>query len=65
MSAAQLARKGAASVLIDEFPRVEGAPRLCAIGPLTKGAFWEIVAVPDIRTQAAAVAETLPGSSLE
>ena len=28
-----------------------------ALGPLTKGAYWEIVAVPDIRGQAAAVAE--------
>ncbi len=27
-----------------------------ALGPLTKGAYWEIVAVPDIRGQAAAVA---------
>ncbi|NJR79910.1 FAD/NAD(P)-binding protein [Sphingomonas corticis] len=26
--------------------------RLCAIGPMTRGAFWEIVAVPDIRRQA-------------
>jgi uncharacterized NAD(P)/FAD-binding protein YdhS len=26
--------------------------RICAIGPMTRGAFWEIVAVPDIRTQA-------------
>lgn len=25
--------------------------RLYAIGPMTRGAFWEIVAVPDIRTQ--------------
>jgi uncharacterized NAD(P)/FAD-binding protein YdhS len=30
-----------------------------ALGPLTKGAYWEIVAVPDIRGQAAAVAEAL------
>jgi uncharacterized NAD(P)/FAD-binding protein YdhS len=34
-------------------------PRLFAMGPLTRGAFWEIVAVPDIRGQAAAMAETL------
>lgn len=26
--------------------------RIFAIGPMTRGAFWEIVAVPDIRTQA-------------
>jgi uncharacterized NAD(P)/FAD-binding protein YdhS len=29
---------------------------LFALGPLTRGAFWEIVAVPDIRGQAASVA---------
>lgn len=33
--------------------------RLWAIGPMTKGAWWEIVAVPDIRHQAQALAETL------
>jgi uncharacterized NAD(P)/FAD-binding protein YdhS len=30
--------------------------RLWALGPLTKGRYWEIIAVPDIREQAAAVA---------
>ena len=30
-----------------------------ALGPLTKGEFWEIVAVPDIRGQAAAVADDI------
>ncbi len=30
-----------------------------ALGPLTKGRYWEIVAVPDIREQAAAVAEDI------
>jgi uncharacterized NAD(P)/FAD-binding protein YdhS len=34
-------------------------PRLFAIGPPTRGAFWEIVAVPEIRVQAAELAETL------
>ena len=29
------------------------------VGPLTKGAFWEIVAVPDIRGQAAGVARSI------
>lgn len=29
---------------------------LWAMGPLTKGRYWEIIAVPDIREQAAAVA---------
>ncbi|MGO1164602.1 FAD/NAD(P)-binding protein [Brucella pseudogrignonensis] len=30
-----------------------------AIGPLTKGLFWEVTAVPDIRSQAAQLAATL------
>ena len=33
--------------------------RLWALGPLTKGRYWEIIAVPDIRDQAAAVAEDI------
>jgi uncharacterized NAD(P)/FAD-binding protein YdhS len=32
---------------------------LWAMGPLTKGRYWEIIAVPDIRDQAAAVAEDI------
>lgn len=32
---------------------------LWGMGPLTKGRYWEIVAVPDIREQAAAVAEDI------
>lgn len=37
---------------VDARSRVVGpAEGLYAIGPLTKGAFWEIVAVPDIRRQ--------------
>ena len=35
------------------------AGRLWAMGPLTKGRYWEIIAVPDIREQAAAVAEDI------
>ncbi len=40
---------------------IEGTPsdRLFAIGPLTKGVWWEIVAVPDIRRQCVAVARHL------
>ncbi len=34
-------------------------PRLFALGPMTRGAFWEIVAVPDIRTQVWTVARRL------
>jgi uncharacterized NAD(P)/FAD-binding protein YdhS len=39
---------------VDEHSRA--GDRLWALGPLTKGAFWEIVAVPDIREQCASVA---------
>jgi uncharacterized NAD(P)/FAD-binding protein YdhS len=35
------------------------SPCLFAVGPLSKGAFWEIVAVPDIRHQLLGVARTL------
>lgn len=34
-------------------------PNLYALGPMTRGAFWEIVAVPDIRTQTWSVARKL------
>jgi uncharacterized NAD(P)/FAD-binding protein YdhS len=34
-------------------------PRLLALGPMTRGAFWEIVAVPDIRVQTWSVARRL------
>ena len=44
---------------VDRASRVAGAPRAWALGPLTKGRFWEIVAVPDIRGQVAAVAEDI------
>ena len=44
---------------VDERSRAAGARRLWAVGPLTKGRYWEIVAVPDIRGQAAAVAEDI------
>ena len=39
----------------------DGCPSetLYAVGPITRGAFWEIVAVPDIRHQVKAVAERL------
>jgi len=44
---------------VDERSRAAGSDRLWALGPLTKGRFWEIIAVPDIREQAAAVAEDI------
>jgi uncharacterized NAD(P)/FAD-binding protein YdhS len=42
---------------VDEHSRA--GPGLWAIGPLTKGMYWEIVAVPDIRHQAEAVASDI------
>lgn len=44
---------------VDTHSRVPGARSLWALGPMTKGRFWEIVAVPDIRGQAAAVADDI------
>jgi uncharacterized NAD(P)/FAD-binding protein YdhS len=44
---------------VDERSRVAGSKRAWAMGPLTKGRYWEIIAVPDIRYQAAAVAEDI------
>jgi uncharacterized NAD(P)/FAD-binding protein YdhS len=42
---------------IDE--RSRAGERAWALGPLTKGRYWEIIAVPDIREQAAAVADDI------
>lgn len=44
--------------------RADGAPsdRLYAVGPITSGTFWEIVAVPDIRQQVAKLAGNLLGA---
>ena len=44
---------------VDERSRVAGSKRAWAMGPLTKGRYWEIIAVPDIRGQAAAVADDI------
>jgi len=44
---------------VDERSRVTGAKNAWAMGPLTKGRYWEIIAVPDIRGQAAAVADDI------
>ncbi len=47
---------------VDRDSRVRGSgrsPALYALGPLTKGTFWEMVAVPDIRGQAAGVARAI------
>jgi uncharacterized NAD(P)/FAD-binding protein YdhS len=42
---------------VDENSRA--GERLWALGPLTKGRYWEIIAVPDIREQAAQVADDI------
>jgi len=42
---------------VDEANRA--GDRTWALGPLSKGRYWEIIAVPDIREQAAAVAEDI------
>jgi len=39
--------------------RSRAGKSLWALGPLTKGRYWEIVAVPDIREQAAQVADDI------
>lgn len=39
----------------------EPSPTLTAIGPITRGAFWESIAVPDIAVQAQAVADRIAG----
>ena len=44
---------------VDERSRIVGSDRAWAMGPLTKGRYWEIIAVPDIRGQAAAVADDI------
>jgi uncharacterized NAD(P)/FAD-binding protein YdhS len=44
---------------VDERSHAVGGERLWALGPLTKGRYWEIIAVPDIRGQAATVAEDI------
>ena len=40
-------------------------PQLFAVGPITKGSFWEIVAVPDIRNQVADLAVRLGGQLID
>ncbi|MFL6770478.1 MAG: FAD/NAD(P)-binding protein [Sphingomicrobium sp.] len=44
---------------VDARSRIVGDDRAWAIGPLSKGAFWEITAVPDIRGQVANVADDI------
>lgn len=44
---------------VDGRSRIAGASHGWAVGPLTKGKYWEITAVPDIRGQVASVAEDI------
>jgi uncharacterized NAD(P)/FAD-binding protein YdhS len=44
---------------VDERSRASGGEHIWALGPLTRGCYWEIIAVPDIREQAAAVADDI------
>jgi uncharacterized NAD(P)/FAD-binding protein YdhS len=44
---------------LDVDDHARAGERLWALGPLTKGRSWEIIAVPDIRDQAAAVADDI------
>lgn len=43
--------------------RGRGDPRLRVVGPMTRGAFWESTAVPDLRVQVAQVARDLFGAT--
>ena len=44
---------------VDGRSRVAGSEWAWALGPMTKGKFWEVTAVPDIRGQVAAVADDI------
>jgi uncharacterized NAD(P)/FAD-binding protein YdhS len=43
-------------IALDVDERNRAGDRVWALGPMTKGKYWEIIAVPDIRGQAAEVA---------
>ena len=44
---------------VDDASHAVGGELLWALGPLTKGRYWEIIAVPDIREQATLVADDI------
>ena len=56
---AEAVRPDPLGIGLDVDQRSRAGRRLWALGPLTKGRYWEIVAVPDIREQAAAVADDI------
>jgi uncharacterized NAD(P)/FAD-binding protein YdhS len=55
----QQARPDHLGIGLDVDDHARAGERLWALGPLTKGRSWEIIAVPDIRDQAAAVADDI------
>jgi uncharacterized NAD(P)/FAD-binding protein YdhS len=55
----QQARPDHLGIGLDVDDHARAGERLWALGPLTKGRSWEIIAVPDIRDQAAAVANDI------
>ena len=59
MAATPAPTSSASALKVDDRSRVAGGEHLWALGPLTKGRYWEIIAVPDIREQAAAVADDI------
>ncbi len=53
---AQLIAVDPLGIALDVDERDRAGTKVWALGPMTKGKYWEIIAVPDIRGQAAAVA---------
>lgn len=56
---AQLVKPDHLGIGVEISDDCRAGPHLWAMGPLTKGRYWEIIAVPDIREQAAAVADDI------
>ena len=56
---ARLVRPDQLGIGLEVDDRSRAGDQIWALGPLTKGRYWEIIAVPDIREQAAAVAEDI------
>lgn len=54
-----LARADAFALGLEVDAQNRAGERLWALGPLTKGRYWEIIAVPDIRGQVATVADDI------
>lgn len=49
----------ALGLTVDERDRLEGSSDAWAIGPMTKGRYWEITAAPDIMVQAERIADDI------